>query len=54
MQMKIKLALVAAAALALVACGDKEEAAGGGDTMVVKICHVGPTSGAIAHLGKDN
>ena len=54
MQMKIKLALVAAAALALVACGDKEEVAGGGDTMVVKIGHVGPTSGAIAHLGKDN
>ncbi len=54
MQMKIKLALVVAAALALVACGDKEEAAGGGDTMVVKIGHVGPTSGAIAHLGKDN
>jgi branched-chain amino acid transport system substrate-binding protein len=54
MQMKIKLALAAAAALALVACGDKEEAAGGGDTMVVKIGHVGPTSGAIAHLGKDN
>ena len=54
MQMKIKLALVAAAALALVACGDKEEAAAGGDTMVVKIGHVGPTSGAIAHLGKDN
>ena len=54
MQMKIKLALVAAAALALIACGDKEEAAGGGDTMVVKIGHVGPTSGAIAHLGKDN
>ena len=54
MKMKINLALVAAAALALVACGDKEEAAGGGDTMVVKIGHVGPTSGAIAHLGKDN
>ena len=54
MQMKIKLALVAAAALALVACGNKEEAAGGGDAMVVKIGHVGPTSGAIAHLGKDN
>ena len=54
MQMKIKLALVAAAAMALVACGNKDEAAGGGDTMVVKIGHVGPTSGAIAHLGKDN
>jgi branched-chain amino acid transport system substrate-binding protein len=54
MKMKINLALVAAAALALVACGDKQEAAGGGDTMVVKIGHVGPTSGAIAHLGKDN
>ena len=52
--MKYRLLGVAAAALALVACGDKEEAAGGGDTMVVKIGHVGPTSGAIAHLGKDN
>lgn len=43
---------VATAAVALVACGKKEAA--GGDAQVVKIGHVGPTSGAIAHLGKDN
>ncbi len=57
---------VVAAAVLLVACGKKEEAApaaapaatsapaapaGAG---VVRIGHVGPTSGAIAHLGKDN
>lgn len=59
MQMKLKLAVVAAA-VALVACGKKEEAAAPvapapvADTLVVKIGHVGPTSGAIAHLGKDN
>ena len=48
------LAVVAAAAL-LVACGKKEEAAAPGSTEpVVKIGHVGPVSGAIAHLGKDN
>ena len=40
---------VAAVALTLVACGKK-----GDDVQVVKIGHVGPTSGAIAHLGKDN
>ena len=58
MQMKLKLAVVAAA-VALVACGKKEEAAApaaapAADNLVVKIGHVGPTSGAIAHLGKDN
>ncbi len=57
MQMKLKLAVVAAA-VALVACGKKEEAAPAAsapaETLVVKIGHVGPTSGAIAHLGKDN
>ena len=60
MQLKLKsaLSLVAVAAL-LVACGKKEEAAApaapAADTaVVVKIGHVGPTSGAIAHLGKDN
>jgi branched-chain amino acid transport system substrate-binding protein len=57
MQMKLKLAVVAAA-VALVACGKKEEAAPAASapapTLVVKIGHVGPTSGAIAHLGKDN
>ena len=41
---------VAAAALTLVACGKKD----GGGAQVIKIGHVGPTSGAIAHLGKDN
>ena len=41
---------VAAVALTLVACGKK----GGDDAQVIKIGHVGPTSGAIAHLGKDN
>jgi branched-chain amino acid transport system substrate-binding protein len=56
MQMKIKLAVVAAAVAALAACGQKEEAAApaADAPMVVKIGHVGPTSGAIAHLGKDN
>ena len=41
---------VAAVALTIVACGKK----GGNDAQVIKIGHVGPTSGAIAHLGKDN
>ncbi|NDD02087.1 MAG: branched-chain amino acid ABC transporter substrate-binding protein, partial [Betaproteobacteria bacterium] len=40
---------VAAVALTLVACGKKAD-----DVQVIKIGHVGPTSGAIAHLGKDN
>ena len=68
MQLNIKLAVIAAA-VALAACGKKEEAAPAaveapaaapavaaapaGDN-VIKIGHVGPTSGAIAHLGKDN
>jgi branched-chain amino acid transport system substrate-binding protein len=59
------LTLIAAASL-LVACGKKEEAAPAPAPAaapaaapapagnVVKIGHVGPTSGAIAHLGKDN
>ncbi len=57
MQMTMKLAVVAAA-VALAACGKKEEAAQApapaSDKLVVKIGHVAPTSGAIAHLGKDN
>ncbi|MFM2262064.1 MAG: hypothetical protein RI959_740 [Pseudomonadota bacterium] len=60
MQMTMKLAVVAAA-VALVACGKKEEAAPAAAPapaapagLVIKIGHVGPTSGAIAHLGKDN
>ena len=57
MHMKLQLAVVAAA-VALVACGKKEEAAAPAPTTpsvaVVKIGHVGPTSGPNAHLGKDN
>ncbi|MDM0013360.1 branched-chain amino acid ABC transporter substrate-binding protein [Variovorax sp. J22P168] len=68
--MQLKWTAVALAALALVACGKKEEAAAPAapaptaaapapaappaDAIVVKIGHVAPTSGAIAHLGKDN
>jgi branched-chain amino acid transport system substrate-binding protein len=49
------LTLVAAAVL-LTACGKKEETAApaAASATVVKIGHVGPMSGAIAHLGKDN
>ncbi|AOS79749.1 branched-chain amino acid ABC transporter substrate-binding protein [Hydrogenophaga intermedia] len=65
MQVNMKLAVLAAA-VALAACGKKEEAAppaaapaaapapAAPAEVVVKIGHVGPTSGAIAHLGKDN
>ncbi len=42
---------VAVAAVVLAACGKKEAAS---DAQVIKIGHVGPVSGAIAHLGKDN
>ncbi|SIR26818.1 branched-chain amino acid ABC transporter substrate-binding protein [Pseudacidovorax sp. RU35E] len=70
--MQLKWTAVALAALSVVACGKKEEAAApaaspaataaapapaappAGDTLTVKIGHVAPTSGAIAHLGKDN
>ena len=52
---KLSLVAVAVVAVALSACGKKEQAAGGGgDVQVVKIGHVGPVSGPIAHLGKDN
>lgn len=56
MQFKVKSALtVLAVAALLVACGKKEAAApAAAADPVVKIGHVGPTSGAIAHLGKDN
>ncbi len=69
MKFRTTLTLCAAAAL-MVACGKKEEpkpaaapapaaaasvaAAPAVDPSVIKIGHVGPTSGAIAHLGKDN
>jgi branched-chain amino acid transport system substrate-binding protein len=59
---KFALAAVAVAVAAgLAACGKKEEpkaaapaAPAPAADMVVKIGHVGPTSGQIAHLGKDN
>jgi branched-chain amino acid transport system substrate-binding protein len=46
--MQVKLNLMAAAAVALLA------GTASAQDLVVKIGHVGPTSGAIAHLGKDN
>jgi len=64
--MQMKWTAVALAAMMVVACGKKEEAAPAatapvaaapapaGDTLVVKIGHVGPVSGAQAHYGKDN
>ena len=57
--MRTEIKLVAlAAAVALAACGKKEEAQAPGaapaaEPLVVKIGHVGPTSGPVAHLGKD-
>ncbi|WP_295523194.1 ABC transporter substrate-binding protein, partial [Limnohabitans sp. Rim8] len=47
----LTLVSVAVAAVVLAACGKKEAAS---DAQVIKIGHVGPVSGAIAHLGKDN
>jgi branched-chain amino acid transport system substrate-binding protein len=41
-----------AAAVALIGCG--QQGAGGGGGTEVKIGHVGPLTGGIAHLGKDN
>ena len=61
MNQLLKLAPIAiVAAVALAACGKKEESkaadakkpAAAAD--IIKIGHVGPISGAIAHLGKDN
>ena len=46
--MQVKLNLIAAAAMAIFAGSVSAQ------DMVVKIGHVGPTSGGIAHLGKDN
>jgi branched-chain amino acid transport system substrate-binding protein len=64
---KFTLSLVASAAVLLAACGKKEEAPAStaatpapaaapaaADAVVIKIGHVGPTSGTGAHLGKDN
>jgi len=59
-----RLSLFAAAAIALTACGNKEEQPAGdasaaaeasaGAETVVKIGQVSPMTGPIAHLGKDN
>ncbi|KAB0577051.1 ABC transporter substrate-binding protein, partial [Ideonella dechloratans] len=46
--MQVKLNVIVAAAVALAAGSVYAE------DLVVKIGHVGPTSGGIAHLGKDN
>ncbi len=58
MNKKWNLVLAVTAVAALAACGKKEAAAPAAAPaaaeVVVKIGHVGPTSGAIAHLGKDN
>ena len=58
-QMKA-LSLSVAAAIAVIGCGKKEEAPAPAaapaapPVTVVKIGHVGPLTGGIAHLGKDN
>ena len=59
--MRTEMKLIAlAAAMVLAACGKKEEAAApatapaAAEQLVVKIGHVGATSGPVAHLGKDN
>ncbi|NBU48794.1 MAG: branched-chain amino acid ABC transporter substrate-binding protein [Betaproteobacteria bacterium] len=55
MNKKWNLVLATLAVAALAACGKKEAAApAAASEAVVKIGHVAPTSGAIAHLGKDN
>jgi len=59
MNTSYKLAVAVAAALAVAACGKKEEApkveAKPADTGVtVPIAHAGPLTGSIAHLGKDD
>jgi branched-chain amino acid transport system substrate-binding protein len=43
-----------AAAVALIGCGEQRPGAGAGAGAEVKIGHVGPLTGGIAHLGKDN
>lgn len=54
------IALVTAASIALIGCGKKEEpvaaapAPAAPTEVVIKIGHVAPLTGSIAHLGKDN
>ena len=67
--MQLKWTAIALAAMMVAACGKKEEpapapaaapaaaapaAAPAAETLTVRIGHVAPTSGPIAHLGKDN
>lgn len=47
------LPTVALAALLLTACGKKDQVAADG-SQIIKIGHVAPLTGSIAHLGKDN
>ena len=53
------ITLVAVASIALIGCGKKQEPAAAAPAaapseVVIKIGHVGPLTGGIAHLGKDN
>jgi len=50
---KIALTLIAAA-VALIGCSEQKPAAKADTAIEVKIGHVGPITGGIAHLGKDN
>ena len=50
---KIALTLIAAA-VALIGCGDQKPAGKADAATEVRIGHVGPMTGGIAHLGKDN
>lgn len=57
MQMRLIRLLPFTAAVLLLACGQKEETkvdASPSDINIVRIGHVGPLTGPIAHLGKDN
>ena len=48
------LSLCVVAAVALMACGKKDEAPAAGQDAVVKIGHAAPLTGPQSHLGKDN
>jgi branched-chain amino acid transport system substrate-binding protein len=50
----VSIAMVFALALALAACGKKEEAQTAGGEVIVKIGSVAPLTGPQAHIGKDN
>jgi branched-chain amino acid transport system substrate-binding protein len=52
----VRLSVISLAALLVVACGKKEDAAAGvaSDSVTIKIGNVAPLTGPNAHLGKDN